>query len=117
MLPSKNRLRNRKDLGVIHRQGRFFSSGSFSLKKMLSEKEDLRVAFSVGLSFSKKAVERNGMKRRMREIVRKNLSKIKRGYDLIIMAKKSASELDTRSLEREMMGLFQKANLIIKRIK
>ena len=47
----------------------------------------------------KKAVDRNLIRRRLKEIVRQREHKIKEGYDIVLMARVNAVESDYRSLE------------------
>ena len=57
-----------------------------------------------------KAVVRNRIKRRLREIARQ--LKIKSGWDIILIARVSAAESDYRSLEKSVRKLLLRAGLI-----
>lgn len=59
----------------------------------------------------KKAVTRNFIRRRMKEIVRLNEHKLKEGYDFIFMARVNASESDYKSLEKSFNKLIKRKNL------
>lgn len=67
-----------------------------------------RFGIVIGLKVSKKANIRNRLRRQIREIVRKHLPKIKKGFDVMILGKKTALELDFDSLEKEILSLFKK---------
>lgn len=60
----------------------------------------------------KKAVTRNIIRRRMKEIVRLNEYKLKEGYDIVIMARINASESDYKSLEKSFNKLIKRKNLL-----
>lgn len=60
----------------------------------------------------KKAVSRNVIRRRMKEIVRLNEYKLKEGYDLIFMARVNATESDYKSLEKSFNKLIRRKNLL-----
>ncbi|MGB4439677.1 MAG: ribonuclease P protein component [Sedimentibacter sp.] len=59
----------------------------------------------------KKAVSRNIIRRRLKEIVRLNEYNIKEGYDLIFMARVNATESDYKSLEKSYNKLIKRKNL------
>ncbi len=60
----------------------------------------------------KKAVTRNLIRRRMKEIVRLNEYKLKEGFDIIFMARINASESDYKSLEKSFYKLMKRKNLL-----
>lgn len=60
----------------------------------------------------KKAVTRNFIRRRMKEIVRLNEFKLKSGYDIILMARVNASDSDYRSLEKSFNKLIKLKKLL-----
>ena len=53
-----------------------------------------------------KAVERNRIKRRMREAVRKNLSRLHSDVDIVLHPRKSVLEMETSRLEGEVGKVF-----------
>jgi len=113
MLPRKNRLIEAKDFEVINRRGTFFSFGEVFLKVRENNSEETRVGFSIGLKFSSKAVERNRVKRQLRDIFRKNIDKLKKGHDLMISLRKSSQKQFSRDvLERDVLIVLKKAKLI-----
>jgi len=58
---------------------------------------DTRVGIIVGLKYSKKAIERNQVKKEIRSIIQPELKNIKKGLDIVIMARKREEE-KTRSI-------------------
>jgi ribonuclease P protein component len=65
-----------------------------------------RVGLTVGKVMGK-AVDRNRIKRRMREAVRRNLSKLDRPVDVILHPRRSVIDLDFVTLEREVATVFR----------
>ncbi len=69
----------------------------------------------VGFSVSKKvgnAVVRNRVKRRMREIVRKQLWRFSNGYDLVFIARKDAAVVAYAESENQLVRLLIKGKVI-----
>ncbi|MDR3558852.1 MAG: ribonuclease P protein component [Candidatus Pacebacteria bacterium] len=112
MLPPKNRLIKKKDFETVHRLGRFFSFGLLAAKVSRNTREETRLGFAVGIKFSKKAVQRNRIKRQLREIVRLNLEKIKPGFDVVVVVRKTQDELGYAELESLILGLLQKTGVL-----
>jgi ribonuclease P protein component len=65
-----------------------------------------RVGVTVGKVMGK-AVDRNRIKRRMREAVRKNLSSLHIPVDVILHPRRSVIDLDFPTLEREVATVFR----------
>lgn len=68
-----------------------------------------------GIVTSKKvgnAVHRNLAKRRMRSIVQNHLPEIKKGFDLVIIARFNIKEASYAALEKNFLHVIKKAGLI-----
>lgn len=62
----------------------------------------------------KLAVNRNRIRRSLKEIVRLNDKKVKIGYDIIIMARNNSVNADYRALEKSFFKVLQRSNLLTK---
>ncbi len=65
-----------------------------------------RIGLTVGKAMGK-AVERNRIKRRMREAVRRQLALLEVPVDLVLQPKRSVLDLDFAALEREVAAVFR----------
>lgn len=65
-----------------------------------------RVGLTVGKAMGN-AVQRNRIKRRMRETVRRQLSLLQTPVDLVLHPKRSVLDLDFALLEREVAAVFR----------
>jgi len=97
MLPFKNRLTRKKDHEKVQKFGSFVSAKNVAIKFMENGTRDTRVGIIVGLKYSKKAIERNQVKKEIRSIIQPELKNIKKGLDIVIMARKREEE-KTRSI-------------------
>jgi len=92
MLPFKNRLSKRKDHERVQKLGGFVSFNNIAIKALENGTNDTRIGIVVGIKYSKKAVERNLAKRKIQEAVRSEIKNIKKGLDVVIMARKRDEE-------------------------
>jgi ribonuclease P protein component len=111
MLNQKNRLTKKKDFDAVFGQGQGFKQGCLYFKIKENDLSSSRFGFIVSKKFSKKAVERNKIRRRLREIIRKKLPKIKKPIDLVVIVNPGL-ENDFQKLEQTIDRLFDKAGLI-----
>lgn len=107
MLPFKNRLKKKKDFESVFKQGRGVKQGLLYLKFKKNGLESSRFGIIAGKNFSKRAVDRNKIKRRIREIVRGRISYVKQGLDVIIVVMPKM-ENDYDRLEKTINKLFSK---------
>jgi len=125
MIPKENRLTKIRDFNLLFKHGAYVIGQLLDLKLLklakildyLPKKEDpkdfvsqLRIGVSVGIKISKKAVERNRIKRQIREVLRLALQKkeIVPGYYLLFIAKKDIIGKKYFEIEKEVKGLVGK---------
>lgn len=106
MLAKKNRLKNKKDIENVFKKGKTKTGKLVFLKIFKNNLDISRFAFIVSTKISKKAVIRNKIKRQLREIVRKNLSNIKSGVDIVIIAKPEIINKYFQIIKKDVEGLF-----------
>jgi len=113
MLPAKFRLKDKREFGEAFKKGKFFSSRNLLIKFFRVDSSEIKVGFSVGLKFSKKAVERNQVRRWLREAARENLGNIRPGVKIVFVLNPKAQlrELDIALLQEEVRDLLKKSKL------
>lgn len=115
MLQKKNRLMRRDGFARLHKMGRFSGDKFLAIKYLLNKLEVTRVGFLVGLKISKKAVVRNKIRRRLREIFRlliKN-DQLKKGFDIVVLVRPEIVDKNYDEIKLSLEGVLKKAGLII----
>ena len=112
MLAQKNRLRRKKDFERVLRKGKGLKEDFLILKMVKNNSSQNRFGFIVGTKISKKAVLRNKLKRRLRELVRGKIEKIKKGFDIILIAQSGLGNRDFWELEEIFTKIFRRAKLL-----
>ncbi len=113
MLPYKNRLVKRTDFEKVYKYGNFFCFKNIGLKIKKNNIGTVRIGFSVGMKFSKRATERNRMKRQLRGIFFKMLKEIKKEVDIIVIVKKGKSMMNNqKEIENSVKRLLLRSELI-----
>ncbi|MDZ7611850.1 MAG: ribonuclease P protein component [Candidatus Moranbacteria bacterium] len=113
MLPAESRLKSKKDIEEVFRKGRTVKSSFLFLRYAHNNLEQTRIAFSVGLRYSKKAVSRNRAKRVLRESAREFLPEINPGYDLVFFLDKNfKDELMLSQTKEKMAKTLEQASLL-----
>ncbi|MBI1755203.1 ribonuclease P protein component [Candidatus Azambacteria bacterium] len=84
-------------------KGRFISTPLFLLKYVKGREGKSRAGFVVSKKVSKNAVERNKVKRIMREIVGKEINFLKKGYDTVFIAKKQIASLAFKKVKEKIL--------------
>lgn len=108
------RLRKQKDFDRVFAQGKFCSQGALSLKTVRGPLAVSRFGFIVGKKISKKAVERNRIKRLLRESVRLNeqTGNLAAGFDTVIMPRQNLAHSDLVSVKFLVDNLLKKSGLL-----
>jgi ribonuclease P protein component len=110
MLPRNSRI-SRKEFPNLLNSKSFFHSPHFSLRVAHSTKP--QIAVSVSKKISKKAVTRNGIRRRTYSVIYKYLKRIKPGM-LLFVAKAGSEKIKGVTLEKEIDTLLKSADLVWK---
>lgn len=112
MLSEKYRLKKEKDFQRIFKKGKWFKEGFLFLKMVENNSSNSRFGFSVGKNFSKKAFLRNRAKRKLRELVKTRIKKIKKGVDVLMMVRSGLEKKSSSEIEENLDNLFRKADLL-----
>ena len=112
MLPKINRLKKKKDLEKVFKKGKGVKEGLLILKTVKNNLNNSRFGFVVSRKVSKKASLRNKVKRRLRDLVKERLKKIKRGKDNLLIALPGLERKSFKEIEETINKLFKKAKIM-----
>lgn len=110
MLSQKHRLSKSADVKKTTARGRSFFNPFFVIK-LIPNKEAVRLTIIVSVKVSKKAVDRNRIKRVLREELRKHVDNFKVG-DYVFIVKPQAMKIPASELRQEMEKSLISAKII-----
>jgi ribonuclease P protein component len=106
------RLRKSKDFQRVKQQGRTRTSRLLVITFAPNDLATLRVGFVVSQRVSKRAVERNYVKRLLSEAIRPILVTLPTGWDLVISAKTSIIGVKLLDLAEDLRMVLRRARLL-----
>ena len=112
MSPKLNRLKNKKDFKKVLRRGKGLREDFLILKFVKNNLPQTRIGFIVGIKVSKRATLRNKVRRRLRELVKKEIDNLKNELDIVLIAQPGLENKDFWEIEEILNKLFKKAKII-----
>lgn len=118
-LPRRYRLKHHQDFNQVHHKGKRFRSPHFVLVILRARSSDTvtanlspRIGISVSQKVSKRAVQRNRLKRQVRAIMRQFLPKLPDGLRLIIRVQPGAVGCEYQEFLQELERLLMDAGVL-----
>jgi len=106
------RVRADKRFQEIRRQGRSYTNQFLVLCALSNDLDYSRFGFSVNSRIGN-AVQRNRIKRRLREAIRLRLGEIRPGWDIILIARRPIRSADYPEIESACARLLRRAHLFL----
>lgn len=111
MLSRKLRLRKRQDFDSVYKKGKSYSCKYLKVYVLNTDLPQQRCGFSISKKVSKKAVERNKLKRQLSFVLREELKSLKNGMDIVFVVRGVILELSFDDIKYNVKELLKKANL------
>lgn len=102
MLSKPHRLVRRADHLRVLRRGLTFRYPPLSVRVVATGRPTTRFAFIVSNQVSKRATERNRLRRQLREIIRGWLPRIRPGYDIVVSVRPGRGVYSTVQLQQAL---------------
>ncbi len=112
MLKKANRLLKKKDFDAVWQKGRSNFDKLMGVKVLASGRQENRLGIMIGLKVSKKAVERNKIKRRIREILRAEIANLKPGFDIVITVLPAAKGTEFSQLQKSLLDNLKRLRIL-----
>lgn len=105
------RLRNNSDFAKVYKKGRSVADKLIVMKYKKTTDSSLRAGFSINKKYGK-AVARNKIKRRLKDIVSRRIHLLNPGYDLVFVVRKEAKDARYTDLVTVVESLLKKARIL-----
>jgi len=113
MLKKELRVRKQKEFDFIYKKGKKLKTRFFTVIFTPNDLDFNRFAFIVSAKVDKKAVVRNKIKRRLRDIIKLNYSKLKKPFDFIIIAFPQSKQVGFQDLKSDLEAAFKKNKIYL----
>jgi ribonuclease P protein component len=109
-MPALPTLRRRADFEAIGRQGTARSTPLLVLRWMRTDRSETRIGMSTPRTLGG-AVQRNRVRRRLRELIRERLGRIGPGWDLLLIARPAAANASYAELGAAIDALLRRSDI------
>lgn len=112
MLPQTARLRKARDFKEVFEKGRGVKEGRLFLKTRAVQNRDVRIGIVVSKQVAVKAVDRNRIKRLLREALKSYLPSIREGHDVIIVTLPGFAVVNLQDAKAKVISIIKKISLL-----
>ncbi len=109
-MPPLPMLRRKADFDAVGRHGRSRSGRLLVLRSLRTDGPGTRIGLSTPRSLGG-AVQRNRVRRRLRDLVRKQLDATETGWDLLLIARPEAGTASYTELREALRSLLERSGI------
>jgi ribonuclease P protein component len=110
--PGSARVKRRGEILSVQNNGRKLFSRHFLVSLLAARGTSSRLAVTVTKKVDKRSSARNRLRRRIREIFRLTRFKLSSLFDIVIIARNGACELEYAEIRRELLGTLKHHKLL-----
>ncbi|HCX03341.1 MAG TPA: ribonuclease P protein component [Clostridiales bacterium] len=111
-LKKANVIKKNKDFKKVYKYGKSYADKNLVIFILKNRKNQKRFGITTAKKINK-AVVRNKIRRRLKEIVRKNIDNMIDGYDIVVMCRVKGMESSYNDLEKSFIKLTKKTKLYL----
>ncbi|MCB0335953.1 MAG: ribonuclease P protein component [Bdellovibrionales bacterium] len=111
-LSPDQRLKRKKDFDRLRQVGQKLYCKNFLVVLADSETGRSRIGLTVSKKVDKRAVKRNYVKRRVREVFRLHQAQLSKPFDIIVIARQNAQLCDYSEIKRQLIGCLKYHGLL-----
>jgi len=115
VLPKANRLQKPQEFTAVYQGGTRHTATHLTLRALQQPtlgEQPIRIGISISQKVSKRAVDRNLIKRRIRAACRQLLPQLPSNWSVVVVARGSATQCDYRQFLRELKQLLAEAGIL-----
>ena len=112
--PATFRLRKSREFLRLRDKSTKIYATHFLILIAPSQTKVSRLGITVSSKIDKRAVVRNKIKRRIRDIFRNNRTLLREPFDIVIIARKNAGALNFDEFKQEILGALRSKRFIVK---
>jgi ribonuclease P protein component len=112
MLKKDHRLTKQREIDNVFRRGKGSYNDLIGIKAVRNEQKNSRFVIIIGVKVSKKATQRNKLKRRIAHILKEYLPEFKRSYDVAVVVLPSSKDKQYGDLKKVVHFHLKKLKMI-----
>lgn len=110
MLNKQNRLKEKKDFEKVFKKGKSYFCDILGIKTTENNQKINRFAVVVGAKISKKANERNRVKKRIKDVLRRENQNLKPGKDFVVITLPEIKNKEYKEIKEALIKGLNKLN-------
>lgn len=111
-MKKEEKLRKNKEYREVYKKGKSMANKLLIICFMKNYKKENRIGFTVSKKVGKSVV-RNRVRRILKENYRLNYGKLKKGYNIVFIARSSSNKSSFKEIKSAMLHLLRKNKLLM----